>query len=56
MKMTQSEKGFPAIRLAGASDAETPMAARKRLLKECAERLDEHHTFTKGSSFAGNPA
>jgi len=55
MKMTQSEKGFPAIRIAAASDVETPMAARKRLLKECAERLDEHHTFTKGQFVRWKP-
>ena len=39
---------FPAIRLAGAPGTDDPAEARKRMLKEMAGRLDEHHVFAKG--------
>jgi hypothetical protein len=40
--------GFPAIRLADGPGGEDPAEARKRMLKELADRLDEHHVFYKG--------
>ena len=40
--------GFPAIRLAGGPGSDDPAAARKRMLKELAGRLDQHHGFAKG--------
>ena len=40
--------GFPAIRLADRPESDDPAQARKRMLKELAERLDQHHVFAKG--------
>lgn len=37
--------GFPAIRLA---DGRDPAEARRRMLRELAGRLDQHHVFAKG--------
>ena len=39
---------FPAIRLADERGGEDPAEARKRMLKQLADRLDEHHAFAKG--------
>jgi len=40
--------GFPAIRLADGPENDDPAQARKRMLKELAQRLDQHHAFAKG--------
>ena|SRR5271157_4253060 len=42
--------GFPAIRLADGPASDDPAEARKRMLKELAGRLDQHHAFAKGQS------
>ena len=39
---------FPAIRLADGPVDDDPAQARKRMLKQLADRLDEHHAFHKG--------
>jgi hypothetical protein len=44
--------GFPAIRLADGPESDDPGEARKRLLKQLAGRLDEHHDFHKGQFVA----
>jgi hypothetical protein len=42
------QHSFPAIRLAEGPNTDDPAEARKRMLKQLAERLDEHHVFSKG--------
>ncbi len=46
--MSAIEHSFPAIRLADERGGEDPAEARKRMLKQLADRLDEHHAFAKG--------
>ena len=42
------QPSFPAIRLTDGPRSDDPVEARKRMLKQLAERLDEHHVFRKG--------
>ncbi len=42
------QRSFPAIRLTDGPENDNPAKARKRMLKQLAERLDEHHVFNKG--------
>ena len=42
------QSSFPAIRLTDGPGSDDPVEARKRMLKQLAERLDEHHVFRKG--------
>ncbi len=44
----EGERGFPPIRLADGSESDDPAEARKRLLKQLVDRLDERHEFRKG--------
>ncbi len=48
MTASKTQQTFPAIRLADGPENDDPAEARKRMLKQLAERLDEHHAFAKG--------
>ena len=43
-----TERNFPVLHLADERGSEDPAEARKRMLKELADRLDQHHAFAKG--------
>ena len=47
MSASTSERNFPVLHLA-AGPGPDPAEARKRTLKQLADRLDEHHAFAKG--------
>ena len=46
---------FPVLHLADGPGREDPAEARKRTLKQLADRLDKHHTFAKGQFVAWKP-
>ena len=48
MSANTAERNFPALHLADGPGGDDPTEARKRLLKQLADRLDEHHVFSKG--------
>ena len=48
MSANTAERNFPVLHLADGPGREDPTEARKRMLKQLADRLDEHHVFTKG--------
>jgi hypothetical protein len=48
MHNDQFDRNFSVIHLADSSEADTPAEARKRKLKELADRLDQFNTFAKG--------
>ncbi len=48
MSANTAERNFPALHLADGPGRDDPTEARKRLLKQLADRLDERHVFSKG--------
>ena len=48
MSANTAERNFPVLHLADERRSEDPAPARKRMLKELADRLDRHHVFAKG--------
>lgn len=55
MRREKTDRSFPVVRLARAPLADDPAAARKQLLKELAERFDQHNVFTKGQFVTWKP-
>jgi hypothetical protein len=53
MNANAPERNFPALHLT--DGGEDPAEARKRMLKQLADRLDEHHAFAKGQFVAWKP-
>ena len=48
MTASKTQQTFPAIRPADGPENDDPAEARKRMLDQFADRLDEHHAFAKG--------
>jgi len=48
MSANTPERNFPVLHRGDGPGSETPAEARKRTLKQLADRLDEHHAFVKG--------
>ncbi len=48
MSANTAERNFPVLHLADGPGNGDPAEARKRMLKQLSERLDEHHAFVKG--------
>src|SRR5271166_2338345 len=48
MSASHAEPNFPVLRVADEPGKDDPAEARKRMLKELAERLDQHHAFARG--------
>ena len=46
------ERNFPVLHLADGPERDDPAEARKRTLKQLADRLDEPHVFAKGQFVA----
>ena len=46
------DRNFPVLHLADGPETDDPAEARKRTLKQLADRLDEHHDFAKGQFVA----
>jgi len=55
MSASTVERNFPVLHLADGPGREEPAEARKRMLKQLADRLDEHHAFVKGQFVAWKP-
>jgi len=55
MAANTAERNFPVLRVADESGTDDPAEVRKRMLKQLAERLDEHHAFAKGQFVAWKP-
>lgn len=55
MRNEKSRQNFPAVRLAAAPTSDDPAAARKRMLAEVAERLDQYNAFFKGQFVTWKP-
>lgn len=51
----ERERNFPALHVADSPETENPAEARKRMLKQLADRLDQHHAFVKGQFVAWKP-
>src|SRR5271166_5488449 len=56
MSASHAERNFPVLRVADEPGKDDPAEARKRMLKQLAERLDQHHAFAKGQFVAWKPA
>jgi hypothetical protein len=54
MSANTAERNFPVLHLADGSGTD-PAEARRRMLKQLADRLDEHHAFAKGQFVAWKP-
>jgi hypothetical protein len=48
MSANTVERNFPILHLAEAPGNDDPAGGRKRMLKQLADRLDQHHAFAKG--------
>ncbi|HME83472.1 MAG TPA: hypothetical protein VKG91_02725 [Roseiarcus sp.] len=55
MSASHAERNFPVLRVADEPGKDDPAEARKRMLKQLAERLDQHHAFAKGQFVAWKP-
>ena len=55
MTVSNMERGFPVLRVADEQGTDDPAEVRKRMLRQLAERLDEHHAFAKGQFVAWKP-
>ncbi len=53
--MSGLERNFPVLRVADEPGTDDPAEVRKRILKQLADRLDEHHAFVKGQFVAWKP-
>ncbi len=49
------ERSFPVLRVADEPGTDDPAEVRKRMLKQLAERLDQHHAFAKGQFVVWKP-
>ncbi len=45
MTVSNMERSFPVLRVADEPGTDDPAEVRKRMLKQLAERLDEHHAY-----------
>jgi hypothetical protein len=48
MSANNAKRNFRVLHLAAGLELADPTEARKRMLKQLADRLDEHHVFPKG--------
>ena len=48
MSANTVERNFPILHLAEGPGNDDPAGGRKRMLKQLADRLDQHHAFAKG--------
>ncbi len=55
MAANTPERNFPVLRVADEPGTDDPTKVRKRMLKQLAERLDQHHAFAKGQFVAWKP-
>jgi hypothetical protein len=55
MNTSTSEQTLPAPRLANEPGSDDPAEARRGMLKQLAERLDQHHAFAEGQFVAWKP-
>ena len=55
MTVNNMERGFPVLHLADGPASDDPAEARKRMLKQLVDRLDERHIFARASSSSGSP-
>jgi hypothetical protein len=46
------ERNFPVLHVADEPGTDDPAEVRKRMLKQLADRLDQHHAFAKGQFVA----
>ena len=52
MSANTAERNFPVLHLADGPQSDDPAEARKRTLRQLANRLDQHHDFAKGQFVA----
>ena len=55
MSANTPERSFPVLRVADEPGTDDPAEVRKRMLKQLAERLDQHHAFAKGQFVVWKP-
>ena len=55
MSANNPERNFPLLRVADEPGTDDPAGVRKRILKQLADRLDQHHAFVKGQFVAWKP-
>lgn len=55
MSANKPERNFPVLRVADQPGTDDPTGVRKRILKQLADRLDQHHAFVKGQFVAWKP-
>ena len=55
MSANTTERNFPVLHLADGPGNDDPAEARKRMLKQLADRLDDHHVFSKGQFVVWKP-
>jgi len=55
MHSDRGDRNFPTIRLADASNFNSPTELHRHKLKELAERIDLFHSFTKGQFVEWKP-
>jgi hypothetical protein len=55
MSANNPERNFPVLRVADEPGTDDAAQVRKRILKQLADRLDEHHAFVKGQFVAWKP-
>ncbi|MGO8739746.1 hypothetical protein [Rhodoblastus sp.] len=55
MRSKKSDLHFPSLHLAETPSTEDPVDARKSMLKELTERLDQHNVFFKGQFVRWKP-
>lgn len=55
MRSEKSDRTFHSLHLAETPEANDPVDARKQILKELTERLDQHNVFQKGQFVRWKP-
>ncbi len=55
MRREKSDRNFPSLHLAETPSTEDPADARKRMLTELTDRLDQHNAFRKGQFVRWKP-
>ena len=55
MSANNPERNFPVLGLADQPETDDRAGVRKRMLKQLADRLDQHHALVKGQFIAWKP-
>ena len=55
MRNEKSDRQFPALHVASASESNDPATSHKQMLAELAERLYQYHAFAKGQFVVWKP-